>query len=43
MPISSVLVPFYQNSDGPLSMAVPVSTIRAANREVKPVLDYPAR
>ena len=31
------------NSDRPLSMAVPVSTIRAANREVKPVLDYPAR
>jgi len=30
------------NSDGPLSTAVPVSTIRAANREVKPVLDYPA-
>jgi len=31
------------NSDGPLSMAVPVSIIRAANREVRPVLDYPAR
>ena len=31
------------NSDGTLSMAVPVSTIRVANREVKPVLDYPAR
>jgi len=31
------------NSDGPLSTAVPVSTIRAANREVKPVLHYPAR
>ena len=31
------------NSDGPLSTAVPVSTIRAANREVKLVLDYPAR
>ena len=25
------------NSDGPLSTAVPVSTIGAANREVKPV------
>ena len=31
------------NLDGPLSTAVPVSTIRAATREVKAVLDYPAR
>ena len=31
------------NSDGPLSTVVPVLTIRAANREVKPVLDHPAR
>jgi len=31
------------NSDGPLSTAVPVSTIMAANRDVKPVLHYPAR
>jgi len=31
------------NLDGPLSTAVPVSAIRAANREVKPVLDYPAQ
>ena len=31
------------NLDGPLLTAAPVSTIRAANREVKLVLDYPAR
>ena len=31
------------NSDGPLSTAVPVSKIRAANREVKLVLGYPAQ
>ena len=31
------------NPDGPLLMAVPVSKIRAANREVKPVLGYPAQ
>jgi len=31
------------NSDGSLLTAVPVLTIRVANREVKLVLDYPAR
>ena len=28
--------------EGPLSLAVPVSTITAANKEVKQVLDHPA-